>query len=185
MSEPSAAALLGASAAELEVRQQRTDVRLALRAEATRRAAAAHAAGAAAGARFYLVLEEVRGSFDATALDVLVHLPASSGAGDEAAFVAGSVGLYGLRRASAANAGGDRGEGLRFLLDVTPFLEQVLAAPGAAPATATATATAPAAAELVVSLRLRRQLPDGAALSIGRIAIYHQDPRDPAAPRHE
>lgn len=98
--------------------------------------------------RVYLVLDHVRGTRDAAVLHVHLALP-----GDEASdrFM-GAFGPYGLRRASAA-------DGLQFSLDVTPFFEDF-----------------EGASEIIVSLRLRRELPVEEATVIGRVLLYRSSP---------
>src|SRR6185369_8315698 len=50
--------------------------------------------------RVYLNLENVRGTGDATALSVFINLPEASNPADHPDLLAGTVGLFGLRRAT-------------------------------------------------------------------------------------
>ncbi len=82
------------------------------------------AAETSAPDRVYLNLEDVRGTHDATALSVFLNLPPGSNPADHRNLLAGTVGLFGLRRASVAK-GKHVGGGLSFLLDISPIVDQM------------------------------------------------------------
>src|SRR5260221_8380607 len=111
--------------------------------------------------RVYLNLENVRGTFDATALSVFVNLPEGSPPAQHPELLAGTVGLFGLRRATTAD-GRHAGGGLSFLLDISPIvdqlhLDQTLGADA-----------------LRVTIVPNRPIPDGAAITVGRVSVYRE-----------
>lgn len=69
----------------------------------------------------YLLLENIRGTRDATVLNVSVQLPGGDGEPQLPQWLVGSVGLFGLRLASIQHAE-SAGLGLTFLFDITPAL---------------------------------------------------------------
>lgn len=87
----------------------------------------ATAAMTSAPDRVYLDLENVRGTNDATSLSIYINLPQGSDANDHPELLAGTVALFGLRRASRAD-GKHLGGGLSFLLDISPIVDQMQAA---------------------------------------------------------
>ncbi|MGZ2749377.1 DUF7868 domain-containing protein [Burkholderia stagnalis] len=105
--------------------------------------------------RFYLVLEHVRGTHDATVLQAFLRTQGSTGGGHSQDTYLASAGLFGLRRASAD----DSSEGLLYYLDVTSH------------AALLQRATAPVEPHLRVSIRPRQALPGGVAIDIGRICM--------------
>ena len=115
---------------------------------------AAHA-GDASLFRFYLELEQVRGTHDATVLQVFLRTADATQAGHSLDTYLASVGLFGLRLAST----GDAGEGLFYSLDITSHAARLQHA------------AAPAAASLCVAIRSRHTLPGGVGIHIGRVGI--------------
>nr|WP_295922845.1 tyrosinase family protein [uncultured Dyadobacter sp.] len=109
----------------------------------------------------FLKLENVSGIFDATVLGVYVNLPESKSAGESEKFLAGHVSLFGLRRATIKD-GQHGGEGLTFILDITPFLDQLHLT------------KALDTDSLQVSIVPDKPLPDATEVKIGRISIYRQ-----------
>ncbi|KWI30861.1 hypothetical protein [Burkholderia stagnalis] len=105
--------------------------------------------------RFYLMLERVRGTHDATVLQAFLRTQGATQAGHSQDTYLASVGLFGLRRASADDAS----EGLLYYLDVTSHAALLQGA------------IALAEAPLRVSIRPRQALPGGVAIDIGRISI--------------
>ncbi|RQS13915.1 hypothetical protein DIE07_07125 [Burkholderia sp. Bp9002] len=105
--------------------------------------------------RFYLVLERVRGTDDATVLQAFLRTQGSTGAGPPQDTYLASVGLFGLGRASAD----DSSEGLLYYLDVTSHTALLQRA------------TALAQERLCVSIRPRQALSGGVAIDIGRLCI--------------
>ena len=113
------------------------------------------------GLRIYLLLEHIQGTHDATALNVYLDLPAGAQPGEHRDLQAGSVGLYGLRRASIPQ-GLEGGPGLSFVLDVTSVF---LGLP---------VARSPTADALRVSILPHRKLAEPKDITIGRIAVFWQ-----------
>jgi tyrosinase len=111
--------------------------------------------------RVYLNLENVRGTRDATALSVFINLPEGSNPADHPELLAGTVGLFGLRRATVAS-GQHVGGGLNFLLDISPIVDQ-LHLGGALTADA-----------LRVTIVPNRAVPDDADVVIGRVSVYRE-----------
>ncbi|PCE30701.1 DUF7868 domain-containing protein [Burkholderia ubonensis] len=115
---------------------------------------AAHA-GDASLFRFYLMLEHVRGTHDATVLQAFLRTQSSAHAGHPQDTYLASVGLFGLRRASSD----DSSEGLLYSLDITSH------------AALLQNATVPVEEFFCVSIRPRHALPGGVAIHIGRLCI--------------
>lgn len=82
----------------------------------------ARAAETAAPDRVFLNLENVRGVQDATVLDVYINLPEGAKPSDHPELYAGSVSLFGLRKASAKDEK-HGGEGLNLILDITDVVD--------------------------------------------------------------
>lgn len=100
--------------------------------------------------RLYLCLEEVRGTRDATVLNVYLF-----GMPDEPlSRLAGSAGLFGLRMASLPG-GENEGTGLTFTFDVTDFLKE--------PEERT---------DIPVGIAPVRQLPETSDISIGKVFLF-------------
>jgi tyrosinase len=98
----------------------------------------------------YLQLENVRGNRDAYELDVSVNQQN-----------AGTVGLFGLRRASLKD-GGHGGEGLSFVLDITHIIDSLFVN------------NSFDANTLDVRIVPKQAVGDEADLSIGRVSVYRQ-----------
>ena len=77
--------------------------------------------------RIYLTLENIRGSYDASVLNVYVNPPghAAPCRDRDRDLLAGNVALYGLGQASI-RPGESGGQGLDFLFDITPILLRLL-----------------------------------------------------------
>lgn len=97
--------------------------------------------------RIYLVLDGVRGDWDAMELMVSIRWSGLRDS-DDVGYIAGSVSLYGL-------SGASRGQGLRFLFDVTPLL-------------AGATASGE---EAVVEIQPDHPLPPDETITIARVLL--------------
>jgi tyrosinase len=124
-------------------------------------ASLAAASEAAPPDRIFLNLENVRGTHDASVLDVYINLPEGANPSAHPEHLAGSVGLFGLRRASLMD---DKhgGEGLNFSLEITKIVDALHLGN-----------------ELDVdSLQVRivphRPVPEQADITVGRISIYRQ-----------
>jgi len=74
--------------------------------------------------QLYLKLENVRGTQDAMVLRVYIELPPKADQATQQSQFAGSVGLFGLRRASAKN-GAHGGAGLTFILDISHLVDNL------------------------------------------------------------
>jgi tyrosinase len=155
--------LVGASAATLPVvgTVARASVQLDV---GVRRKVSASLAAASASAppdRLYLHLENVRGAQDAHVLNVYINLPAGERPGDHPELLAGSIGLFGLRRASMPG-GPHAGGGLSFTLDITDIVD------------ALHLNNALDVDTLQVSIVPDKAVPDYAQITIGRISIYRK-----------
>jgi tyrosinase len=111
--------------------------------------------------RVFLNLENVRGTHDAAALSVYINLPEGAKPGDHPELLAGSVGLFGLRRASAKD---DKhaGQGLNFVLDITKIID------------ALHLKNALDVDSLDVRIVPHQAIPDQAQITVGRVSIYRK-----------
>jgi tyrosinase len=160
---PKEAELLGVNSHELEIKGSgaHTVVRLNTDVRHNLVTGRANTSGDTSRDRVYLILENIRGTYDATILNVYIDVPENSSQGDHRNLLAGSVGLYGLRRASIQYGEGG-GLGLTFVLDITRILIEQPAA------------KSPYANEIRVSIVPLRQLPDPADVVVGRVSIFRQ-----------
>lgn len=111
--------------------------------------------------QLYLKLENIRGTQDATVLGVYVDLPPQAdGAAQRAQFV-GSVGLFGLRRASVKH-GAHGGAGLTFVLDISRFVDTLFVE------------NKLSAQQIKVDLKSDSGLPLSSPIEVGRVSIYRQ-----------
>lgn len=155
--------LVGASQGSVPVTGMGVETSVQLDAEVRGRVSRRMGMAAAGGPpdRMYLNLDNVRGTHDAGALSVYVNVPAGAEAADHPELLAGSVGLFGLRRASAPD-GQHAGTGLNFVLDVTGIADALHIGSGA---------------DLRVTIVPDREVPDGAAITVGRVSLYRQEAR--------
>ena len=160
---PKEAELLGDNSDELEIKGSgaHTVVRLNTDVRQDLVTSRANTSGSTPHDRVYLLLENIRGTYDATILNVYINLPEEASQGDHRNLLAGSVGLYGLRRASIQH-GEEGGLGLTFVLDITPILIEQPAA------------KSPYSNEIRVSIVPQRQLPEPADVVVGRVSIFRQ-----------
>jgi tyrosinase len=121
----------------------------------------ATAAATSAPDRVYLSLDNVRGTHDATALSIFINLPEGSSPADHPELLAGTVGLFGLRRATMAD-GRHVGGGLSFLLDISAVVDQLHLQ------NALDTDT------LRVTIVPNRAVPADAEITVGRLSIYRE-----------
>ena len=163
MTLPKGAELLGVNTDELEIKGSgaHTVVRLNTDLHHNLVAGRANTSGGRSSDRVYLILENIRGTYDATILNVYINVPEDASQADHRNLLAGSVGLYGLRRASIQH-GEEGGLGLTFVLDITPILIEQPAG------------KSPYANEIRVSIVPNRQLPDPAEVVVGRVSIFRQ-----------
>jgi tyrosinase len=109
----------------------------------------------------YLKVENVRGTSDGVLLGVYMNLPDDTKPADRDKYRAGSLALFGMRRASVKD-GPHGGRGLTFLLDITQIVDGMYVA------------KALDVGSLDVSILPRRKLPADTVITIGRISIYRQ-----------
>src|SRR5438874_5945078 len=128
MALPKDAKLLGANNEALEIRGAGAHTIVTLTPDAQRKLALglAHASAETSPLRVYLILENVRGTQDATMLTPYINLPEGAKPGDHRNLLAGSVALYGLTMASVAGSE-NGGEGLAFILDITRIVIDLVA----------------------------------------------------------
>jgi tyrosinase len=119
------------------------------------------AGGASEPDRIFLNLENVRGVNDATVLNVYINVPAGDDPAKHPELKAGSIGLFGLRKASAMD-GPHAGDGLTLVVEITHIID-TLHLRGALNVN-----------ELHVSLVPLKPVPDKAPVSVGHISIYRQ-----------
>jgi tyrosinase len=128
---------------------------------AARAAATSPAAAPAAPDRVFLNLENVRGLNDATSFSVYVNVPEGEDPARHPELKAGSIGLFGVSKATAAD-GEHAGSGLTYVLEISRIVD-ALHLSGALDA-----------GQIHVRLVPRRPVPDAAQISIGRISVYRQ-----------
>lgn len=162
MALPKDAKLLGASVEALEMRASRAQTIVRLSPEGQRKLASLMSGASAEtpASSVYLGLENIRGDLDATVLAAYLNLPEGARPGDHRNLLAGSVGLYGLARASVSgNENG--GQGLTFFLDITRIVIET---------------KSPDAEQIRVTIVSSRPLPDSVTIVIGRVSIFTTSP---------
>jgi tyrosinase len=155
--------LVGANQAPLPVTGAGASTSVTLDAGVRRKMSASLAAAteSAPPDRVFLNLENVRGTHDASVLSVYINLPPGARPAEHPELLAGSIGLFGLRRASLTE-GAHAGRGLNFVLDITQIVD-VLHLGNALDVDT-----------LRVTIVPHRQIPDQAEITVGRISIYRQ-----------
>src|SRR4051812_38799827 len=161
MALPKDAELLGASSQGLEIRAAGAHTIVKLTPDGQRKLLHELANVSAETSRLgvYLMLENIRGSQDATVLSAYINLPEGARPGDHPDLRAGSVGLYGLSRASVADDGNGV-VGRAFILEITRLIIDLVATKSLD------------AEEIRISIVPNRQLPDSTDIVIGRVAIF-------------
>ncbi|MEX6506697.1 tyrosinase family protein [Jiella sp. M17.18] len=124
-------------------------------------AAAAPGASPSAPDRMFLNLENVTGVADATTLKVYLGLPEGADPADHPDHLAGSVSLFGVRKATVGE-GEHAGQGLTFVLEVTKIVD------------AMHLANRFDAEQLPVRIVPMNPVPDAAKVSIGRVSLFRQ-----------
>jgi tyrosinase len=129
----------------------------------TRRKVSASLAAAAEAApdRVFLNLENVRGLNDATAFQVYINLPEGAKPADHPERLAGTIGLFGVRKATAAG-GEHAGQGLTFVLEITKIIDELHLT------------NALDVDALDVRIVPVKHVPEEAKISIGRVSIFRQ-----------
>jgi tyrosinase len=155
--------LVGANREALPIKgsEARTSVRLDAGVRQKVAASLAAAAETAAPDRVFLNLENVRGLADSTAFRVYVDLPEGANPAHHPERLAGSVALFGVRKASLAD-GEHAGQGLTFVLEITKIVD-ALHLNHALDVNA-----------LDVRIVPVKPVPEEAQVSIGRISIFRQ-----------
>ena len=155
--------LVGSNETALPIKGASTSTTVKLDPEVRSRVSASLAAASAEPApdRVYLNLENVRGTRDATALSVFINLPEGSNPADHPELLAGTVGLFGLRRATVAS-GRHVGGGLNFLLDISPIVDRLHLGSGAS------------LDALRVTIVPNRPVPESADVVVGRVSVYRE-----------
>jgi tyrosinase len=155
--------LLGANHEALAIKGSgvRTTVRLDTDVRSRVSASLVNASEAAQPDRVFLNLENVRGTHDALVLNVYINIPEGTTPGDHPERFAGSVALFGLRRASLKD-GEHGGQGLEFILDITKIVDD-LHLENALDADA-----------LQVSIVPHQPVPEQADVAVGRVSVYRQ-----------
>lgn len=118
-------------------------------------------AGSAAPDRVFLNLENVRGISDATAFNVYINVPEGENPANYPDHLAGSVALFGVRKASVAD---DKhaGDGLTYVLDISGIIDRLHLS------------RAIETGQLHVLLVPRNPVATEAQISIGRISVFRQ-----------
>jgi len=155
--------LVGANRESLPIKgsDARTSVQLDAGVRRKVSASLTTAAETSAPDRVFLNLENVRGLVDSTAFRVYVDLPAGANPADHPERLAGSVALFGVRKASLAD-GEHAGQGLTFVLEITNIVD-ALHLNNALDIDA-----------LDVRIVPVKPVPEEAQVSIGRVSIFRQ-----------
>jgi tyrosinase len=155
--------LIGSNQGSLAIRgsEARTTVKLDTDVRRKVSASLAAAAETAQPDRVFLNLENVRGTQDASVLNVYVNLPEGEEPSDHPELLAGSVGLFGLRRATLKD-GRHGGQGLSFVLEITRIVD------------ALHLGHALDADSLQVRIVPHQPVPEKADITVGRVSVYRQ-----------
>ncbi len=155
--------LVGANQGVLSIQGSGARTNVKLDADIRRKVSAslAKASETAAPDRVFLNLENVRGTRDAHVLSVYINLPEGEKPNKHPELLAGSVGLFGLRRASLKD-GKHAGQGLNFVLEITKIID------------ALHLNHALDVDSLKVTIVPHQTVPERAQITIGRVSIYRQ-----------
>jgi tyrosinase len=155
--------MVGANQGPLPIKGSGASTTVKLDRDVRRKVSASLAAApeAAQPDRVFLNLENVRGTRDASVLNVYVNLPEGANPSDHPELLAGSVGLFGLRKASSTD-GIHGGQGLSFILEVTDIFD------------ALHLDNALDVDSLQVRIVPHRPVPEQADITVGRVSIYRQ-----------
>jgi tyrosinase len=161
--KPKVTELLGASDRPLRIAGRVSHASVKLDASVRRKTvrSLAMAAETASPDNVYLKVENVRGTFDAAVLSVYVNLPEKARPGENRQYLAGNVALFGLRQASMKD-GKHAGEGLTFILDATPVIDELHLKEELD------------VESLDVSVIPSGPLPEKADITVGRISVYRE-----------
>jgi tyrosinase len=155
--------LVGATQQPLPVQDGEVSATVHLDSAGRRKVSASLAKAAETNApdRVFLNLENVRGVSDSTAFHVYVGLPAGVDPAAHPELLAGSVALFGVRKASKPD-GEHGGQGLTFVLEITDIVDNLHLN------------NALDVDTLDVRLVPVKPIPPSAQITIGRISIYRQ-----------
>ena len=155
--------LVGANQGSLSIQGSEARTSVQLDAGVRRRVARslAMAAETTAPDRVFLNLENVRGVADSTAFRVYINLPEGANPADHPERLAGSVALFGVRKASRPD-GEHAAQGLTFVLEITKIVDALHL---------TNTLDVDALDVRIVPVK---PVPEAAQISIGRISIFRQ-----------
>lgn len=112
--------------------------------------------------RVFLNLENIRGLADATAFQVYINLPEGADPASHPERLAGTVALFGVRKATAADQG-HGGAGLTFVLEITHIVNALHLDEHALDAGA-----------LDVRIVPIKDVPEDAEVSVGRVSVFRQ-----------
>jgi tyrosinase len=165
MTLPKDAELLGTNSEKLEIKGSGAHTNVSFTADGRRKLVTSitNTAEASSRVRVYLMLENIRGTNDASVLNIYINLPEDARPGEHRDLMAGAVGLYGLRRASI-RTGQTGGSGLTFVLDITPILGELLATKSLDLDT------------IRVSIVPHRELQDSGSIEVARVSIVSVPP---------
>jgi tyrosinase len=157
---PKDAELLGSNSEELEIKGSGAQTIVQFTPDGRRKLLAdvPNSAAASSRSRVYLILENIRGTNDASVLNVFIDLPEDARPEEHRDRMAGAVGLYGLRGASI-RSGENEGSGLTFVLDITSILSELFAT------------KSPDVDVIRVNIVPHRQLGGSADIVVGRVSI--------------
>jgi tyrosinase len=155
--------LVGASRTSLRITGGETHASLHLDTGVRRKVTASLSVAPEGGApdRVFLNLENIRGLVDSTTFNVYVALPESAKPDDHPEQLAGTVGLFGVRKATLKD-GEHAGEGLTFVLEITHIIDALHLNKKLDADT------------LDVRIVPVKEVPVDAQVSIGRISVFRQ-----------
>jgi tyrosinase len=154
--------LVGANRESLRITGREADTSVELDKGVRQKVSASIAeAVSAAPDRVFLNLENVRGLVDSTAFRVYVGLPDGANPADHPELLAGSIALFGVRKATLADEE-HAGKGLTFVLEITNIVD------------ALHLKNALDVDSLNVRIVPVKPVPEDAQISIGRVSIFRQ-----------
>lgn len=164
MAGPKTVELLGANNESIRLSGAQARTSIALDPAAQRRLSTnlnEAATTSAAPDRVFLNLENVRGISDATAFNVYINVPEGENPANYPDNLAGSVALFGVRKASVAD---DKhaGDGLTYVLEISDIIDRLHLS------------RAIDAGQLHVLLVPRNPVATESQISIGRISVFRQ-----------
>jgi tyrosinase len=153
--------LVGANEEPLQIKGSGVRSSVQLDRSVRRKVAASLSGETATPDRVYLNLENVRGLADATSFKVYIALPENAKPADHPENLAGTVALFGVRKASKTDDE-HAGQGLNFVLDITNIVDSLHLR------------NALDSDALDVRIVPVKPVPDEAQITVGRISIFRQ-----------